>query len=78
MLCCSLLERYLWVSDCWEGGGVEGKRANRVVEGEGFFLLKGSTDRATLERLGRTVVVDHAALGLALSREEQAAEFGHL
>lgn len=37
VLCCSLLERYLWVSDCWEGEGIEGKRANRVVEGEGFF-----------------------------------------
>lgn len=78
VLCCSLLERYLWVSDCWEGGGDRGQKGKQGSRGGGFFLLKGSTDRATLERLGRTVVVDHAALGLALSREEQAAEFGHL
>lgn len=56
------------------GGGRE-----RAIgqKGEGA-LLEGSTDSTTLERLGRTVVVHHAALGLALGREEQAAEFGHL
>lgn len=55
-------------------GKGEGNRAER---GEGA-LLEGSTDGATLERLGGTVVVHHAALGLALGREEQAAEFCHL
>lgn len=58
-------------------GKGEGNRAESRREGEGA-LLEGSTDSATLERLGRAVVVHHAALGLALGREEQAAEFGHL
>lgn len=57
------------------GGGV-GERAEGLSEGEG--LLEGSADGATLERLRRAVVVHHAALGLALGREEQAAELGHL
>lgn len=61
----------------------KGKREGRVQKGRrgkggGGVLLEGSTDRATLEGLGRAVVVHHAALGLTLSREEQAAEFGHL
>lgn len=77
MLCCSLQER--GNSGCLtKGRGKgEGNRAERVRQGEGV-LLEGSTDRATLEQLGRAVVVHHAALGLTLSREEQAAEFFHL
>lgn len=56
-------------------GGGSGK-GQGLSEGEG--LLEGSADGATLERLRRAVVVHHAALGLALGREEQAAELGHL
>lgn len=44
--------------------------------GEG--LLEGGANRAALERLSWAIVVHHAALGLALGREEEAAEFGHL
>lgn len=44
----------------------------------GVGLLEGGTDRATLERLRWAIVVHHAAQGLALGREEQAAESGHL
>lgn len=44
----------------------------------GVGLLEGGTDRATLERLRWAIVVHHAAQGLALGGEEQAAESGHL
>lgn len=57
--------------------GGQQKEGGGGVEGEGR-LLEGSADGATLEWLGGAVVVHHAALGLALSGEEQAAEFGHL
>lgn len=60
-----------------EGKTEKGKRAERVARGE-RLLLEGSTDRAALERLGWAVVVHHAACGVALSREEQGTEFGHL
>lgn len=60
-------------------GKGEGNRAERVREGcGGGVLLEGSTNGATLDRLGRAVVVHHAAFGLAVSGEEQAAEFVHL
>lgn len=60
-------------------GGREGKGQRcRKGTGGGGVLLEGSSDTATLERLGRTVVIHHAAFGLPLSGEEQAAEFGHL
>lgn len=80
-------ERYVcFVAHCYRGnsgrltkgwGKGEGNRAERAKEGEGV-LLEGSTDGTTLDRLGRAVVVHHAAFGLTLSGEEQAAEFGHL
>lgn len=44
----------------------------------GWELLEGRTDRATLQCLGRAVVVHHAAFSFVLSGEEKAAEFAHL
>lgn len=54
-----------------------GSRAENVAKVRGV-LLEGSMDMATLEWLGRAVVVDHVTFVLTLSREEQAAEFVHL
>lgn len=61
-----------------DGRGEQGRKGKRRVWGRGGALLEGSTNSATLEWLGRAVVVHHAAFGLALSGEEQVAEFIHL
>lgn len=78
-------ERCVCFVACWSRGGCltheegEGRgQQGRGCRAGGGALLEGSTERSTLERLGRTVVVHHAALCLTLCREEQAAEFGHL
>lgn len=60
------------------GVGTLGNRAEVAGEVGVEALLEGGAESSTLERLGRTVVVHHAALRLALSTEEQAAEFSHL
>lgn len=75
MLPLAALEVTLGVQLKPEGEGQGGKGQE---EGMGSGLLEGGADRATLERLRWAIVVDHAALGLALGREEQAAESGHL
>lgn len=60
------------------GVGRLGNRAEVAGEVGEEALLEGGADSSTLEWLRRTVVVHHAALVLALSAEEQAAEFSHL
>lgn len=80
-MCALWLDREVTPGVWLKGGGgrerATGQKKGKRKGGRGV-LLEGSTDRATLERLRRTVVVHHAALGLALSGEEQTAEFGHL
>lgn len=61
-----------------EGRGEQGSKGKRRVWGRGGASLEGRTNSATLEWLGRAVVVHHAAFGFALGGEEQVAEFGHL
>lgn len=41
-------------------------------------LSEGGADLAALQRLGRPVVVHHAARRFSLSSEQEAAEHGHL
>lgn len=60
------------------GVGRLGNRAEVAGEVGVDALLEGGAESSTLERLGRTVVVPHATLCLALRTEEQAAEFSHL
>lgn len=66
----------MWQRKLTEERGVGGRGCNGPPGRTSF--LEGSADGATLERLGGSVVVHHAALGLALSGEEQLAEFLHL
>lgn len=60
------------------GVGWLGNRAEVAEEVGEEALLEGGAESSSLEWLRRTVVVHHAALGLAFSTEEQAAEFSHL
>lgn len=71
---CRLLEGR-WNSHGGRGGLATGQRSQEVGE---EALLEGGAESSTFEWLRRTVVVHHAAVGLALSVEEQAAEFSHL
>lgn len=41
-------------------------------------LFEGGTDPTALQRLRRSVVVHHAAWSFSVSREQEAAEHGHL
>ncbi len=41
-------------------------------------LLEGGADLTALQRLGRPIVVNHAARRFSFSSEQQAAELGHL
>lgn len=61
-------------SEGWGGGQLVYKRS---YEGDGS-LLEVSADNAAFEQLRRAVVVHHAALGLAIAREEEVTESGHL